>query len=168
MRAEQWGEMIGESLGAGVKERAVLEIASSREHMAMLSPIAAKFPDGWGNDDGARKHQFIDSLRSAGGEIADVREAAQAWPIAFGEWRRYVCDLEAANAAKLQVLIWIVQTLYVLEQEDESYGRLKYAVMESIDRAWGINELPVTGPYREWCVRMTRKPNLLPNAWRYV
>jgi hypothetical protein len=64
--------------------------------------------------------------------------------------------------------MWIVQTLSVLEQNDESYDRLKYSVMEFVARVWGINELPVNGSYREWCVRMTRKPNLLPNAWRYV
>lgn len=168
MRAEQWGELIGASLGAGVKERAVLEIASSRERMAMMAPVEVSFPDGWDTDEGERKHRFIDDLRKAGREIADLREAAQAMPLAFGEWRRYVCDIEAANAAKLQVLMWIVQTLHVLEQDDSDYERLKYDVMKFIDRVWGINELPVSGSYRDWCVRMTRKPNLLPNAWRYV
>ena len=167
MHAESWGGLIGRSVGAvgrpDAQREVVLTVASDP---AAFSPMMFSGPPEWRDDESAgRWHAFVDSLHLAG---ANLREACQANPLVFGQWRRAVCDHEAQTAARLQVLAWSVQQLYRFESIDREFGELRYRVMEHVSRAWGINEMPVEGSYRDWCTRMTRNYRLLPKAWRYV
>jgi hypothetical protein len=166
MNSEQWGQLISRSLERDplARTEAALTIASSKAQIELLRPPRFVHPEGWDCEDGERKHKFVEDLRNAR-DIASVRERALGWPIAFGEWRRAVYDHEATCAAKLQVLLWVVQTLHTLGDEGDE---LKYKVMEFLDREWKLSVVPVDGSYRDWCVKQTRKPHLLPNAWRYV
>lgn len=172
MDAENWGTLIGQTIGASGRAdaqfRAALAVA---QNPSSLKPLVFSHPAEWDNDEtGARKHQFVETLRNNSGSVADMRELAQANPLAFGEWRRAVSDHEAQNAAKLQVLVWVLRCMHSRLDDDEDglVAKFKYRVQEHLAMDWGIHEFPLEGDYRPWCVQSTRNLRLLPVAWRFV
>lgn len=105
-------------------------------------------------------------LDDAKRELYDTENAKLAF--AFGTWRAVVTEHEAMNARRLYALAQMVHSL--------SASRMRASRPEVVDQAlahlgdWIASvwrtDVPLQGDIRTWSSRMTRRPDLLPFAWR--
>lgn len=170
MSAENW--LVDLSTITGPSEAAQLSrlryVTETVQRGVCLAPHPERNPDAWS----VERDQCIMSLRHLEG-IDELRARALNFPAEFAAWRTHCHNLEAQNAARLQVLVWCLQTLYALRHDQELAeiaGQLADKIADSLQRGWRIDPstLPVTGSYRDWCTRATRNYRMLPKAWRYV
>jgi hypothetical protein len=148
-------------------ERYMLAVESIKR-LGALTPWPDCNPEGWDSD----KEQLVSKLRQLD-DIEAIRNSALAFPGDFSQWRTHCHDLEAKNAARLQVLVWILQTLYSLRHDEEIApvaSSMADKVADALEQRWNVptHEIPITGPYRDWCSKVTRNYRMLPKAWRYV
>lgn len=109
-------------------------------------------------------------LRHFGAMTWDEKRAALDGPAgpAFARYRFEVTDVEASNAARLQVLVSTVQTLARLRNrapDPQTVDRVLETVGSWIERIWRVSP-PLEGETRHWCTRQTRRLDVLPAAWR--
>lgn len=133
-----------------------------------LGPYQETHPPFWD----AKKHTEITSLRPLA-DVETIRNAAKLFPLTFAAYRTHHHDLEAQNAARLCVLIWVLQQLYVMRDDEvlgPQAGALATRITAALRRQWGIRDedVPIDTPYRSWCTKVTRNYRALPLAWRWV
>jgi len=169
--AEKWGETIraiqvGGPNALAAKWSACFEAV---KHADQLKPWPMTNPDGWSQE----KDIAIDRLRPYS-DIDKVRAAAQTTcPRDFGLWRVHAQDIEAKNAARLQVLCGVLQTLYSMQHDPDladTAGELMDKIANALESHWKIlaKDIPINSSYRDWCVSKTRDYRSLPKFWRYV
>lgn len=121
-------------------------------------------------DDLSKKLTWIESLRNM--NIDTLTMAAQSDPFVFGQYRNAVWDNEGANARKLQVLVWVLRTLYRLRDLESAdadiIDPLAQRVSEMLHFEWRVKNVPLEGDYRDWATRSTRRYDLMPRVWRFV
>jgi hypothetical protein len=103
--------------------------------------------------------------------VKDPRtEAATPLGVLFGWWRAHVTDVEARNAGRLQTLAQTLQTLADLHDKaiDQTPVHERIAELgQFIEDTWRT-AVPLSGDIRGWAVRITRRYDLLPRAWREI
>ena len=171
MRAEKWGTTVAAILAKGpAADVARWDACCGATAQAdQLAPWPSCSPDGWSQ----AKDQAIDALRGLS-DIDKVRGMAQSTcPRDFGVWRAHCQDIEARNAARLQVLVWVLQTLFKMRHDSELAdvaGQMADKIGNTLERYWRIKtqDVPINTAYREWCTRVTMDYAALPKMWRYV
>lgn len=133
-----------------------------------LGPYQETHPPFWN----AEKHTQIATLRPFA-TVEQVREGAKLFPLTFAQYRSHHFDLEAQNAARLCVLVWVLQQLFAMRHDAELVGQagaLAERISAALRRQWGIRDedVPIDTPYRAWCSKRTRNLRALPLAWRHV
>lgn len=136
--------------------------------LSSLGPYPEVAPPDWTTE----KHLQVQPLRAIQ-DIDQLRSTAKLFPAVFGAYRSHALDLEAQNAARLAVLVWVLQQLFAMRHDRELAGpaaALTERVTAALRRQWHIRDedVPIDTPYREWCTRMTRNYRMLPKAWRWV
>lgn len=170
MHAEQWGLTVGEILGKGSTSLAAKWQAccAATATAAQMAPFPECNPDGFTHE----KHELLDSLHLHS-DIDRIRATATMFGLDFGMWRTHCLDLEAKNAARLQVLVWVLRTLGEVSADPElapAANAIGEKVLRNIEQQWRIlpDSVPTDSTYRAWCTRVTRNYRMLPKIWRYV
>lgn len=171
MHAEKWGTIVGALLRKGADAPAAKWEAccGAVEQADQLVPWPPSSPGGWTHE----KENAVDRLRLLT-DIDSIRDAAASTcPGYFGVWRAHIQDTEAKNAARLQVLIWVAQSLYAMRNDadlSDGAGQMIDKVRRNLETHWKIMaaDVPIDTPYRVWCTARTRDYRLLPKAWRFV
>lgn len=173
MQDAEWGEIVGVVLDPSQPKRerdaaqwkACAEVVRSLE---AYRPAGFRAPPGWHQGD----ERALDGVRRGQQDIEALRGAAEAVAGSFARWRLAVWDHEAAEAAKLEVIVWVARTLSRLRDEQPNaqavIDRLMVAIGDLVVDGWRLGNLPLQGDYRQWAIRSTRRYDLLPKAWRYV
>lgn len=170
MDAEKWGQVVS-AIHRGGDSAATAKWEACQAATAkgpMMVPFPECNPEGWTH----QKHVAIEHMRGVH-DVDELRSAAQMFPVDFAVWRTHCHDLEAKNAARLQVLVWVLQILYKMRTDPdlaEIAGTMADKVANTLDRHWGIrsHDIPIDSPYREWCTKVTRNYRMLPKLWRYL
>lgn len=141
----------------------------SLSRMTSLGPLSETNPPDWN----ANRDGLVNALHMLASDVERIRSSAQAFPEDFAAWRNHVHNLEASNAARLQVIVWMLQTLYSLCEDEEigpAAGQMANKLADVLENSWRLNplEVPMTGDYRAWCSRVTRNYRMLPKPWRYA
>lgn len=174
-----WSDLAVRMLSATPDERVALEFAACREAMRtpeMLEPLEMSRwrPDEHWTDGESRQ---IDQLRRlaetfprSAFNYAAFRVSAEACSSAFARWRNGVHNLEAAEASKLTLVLWVYRTLYKLRDKlgPEIVDRMAAGVGDKLEQQWRCETVPLDGEHRAWAVRSTRRYDLLPRPWRFV
>lgn len=162
-----WGDLAVRLLTSTGRDRDVAEWQACAEVVRSLdqyrpgdAPRVGTLPE---QEQVRRLRQFRD--------IADIREAAMAFPLAFGYFRSAVLDFEAVEAAKLQTVLWCLRVLYRLRdqaRDTDAIDALATRIGDLLTVEWRCADVPLTGDFREWSTASTRRYDLLPKSWRYV
>jgi hypothetical protein len=168
--AAEWGQVLANMYQPALRKDARWSSAIKVWGlMPGLLPRTFVRPVEWTGSEGNKNMTLVSNLLGSGGDIAEIRERAQAFPVAFGEWRLAASNNEADNSAKLQVLVGAMATAASLAGDPDYDGAagMEMSLYEHIRDQWNI-KTPPSGDVREWCVRQTRDYARLPRAWRYV
>jgi hypothetical protein len=141
---------------------------TSLRALSSMAPWQFASPPEWDT----KKHLEVESLRPIR-DIEALRKQANMFPLAFAAYRTYAHEHEAQNAARLQVLVTVLQRLYRLRDDAEVGAEASTAadrVVRALRDHWGLREIdvPLTTGCREWCTKATRNYRALPLAWRHV
>lgn len=114
-------------------------------------------------------HKTVDDLegyirRASTGDDQVALQVART----FGGWRAHVTEVEALNAARLQMLASTLRTLADLMRRSTNAELVSARIAELgdfIERKWRT-AIPLQGDIRTWASRITRRYDLLPFDWR--
>lgn len=152
-----------------LRDRQIAKVETCREvarNLNWYAPADFRSPPDWCAEDA----KVIQNLWRV--DHAKLRDAAQVAPGVVGRWRDHVWNFEGDQAAKLQVIAWVLQQLFVLRDEvpqaEQLIDGMATAAGDLLVNRWKLKNVPMRGDYRQWAVVSTRRYDLLPKAWRYL
>lgn len=168
MDAGEWSEVVLDLLeSTGDKRtaatwRACVEVARTLEQ---YRPIMFRGPDEW--DDS--RQAWVSGLLRQQHDIEQIRGLAQSAPTEFGRYRVAVLDHEASEAARLGVLLWVMDTLKrIADGGVDVPAKLTRGIGDVLEHEWRVRSIPFGGDLRGHATRHTRRYDILPRAWRYA
>lgn len=164
-----WADLAVQLVGATGLDRDIAEWQACTDvvrNMDAYAPKSFAAPEGWNERDWEKLNQW----RSAE-NIDELRELANASPKVFGTWLVAVTNHEAAEASKLETLVWVLRTLYRLRDQSTDTAlvdKLATRIGDALVMVWKCQTVPLEGDYRAWAIRHTRLYRDLPRHWRFL
>lgn len=168
MDAGEWASCVQAMLEAGGEQRMATTwrvCAAVAASLEAYRPRLFRGPESWCDD----RQAWINGLLRQQHDIESIRGLAASMPDVFGAYRSAVMDHESAEAGRLSVLLWTIDTLRsIVESGLNVPAKLIDGVGDVIAYDWRIESIPFGGDLRTLATTSTRRYDILPKAWRYA